>query len=357
MKKPREKADLHIIQNKKRKLLDHDRLIQKKQSIELKRKVTLRLLLNRLKSTNLFLTVKDIPIVNFKDKSEGEVTNSKKKHKSKRSSKTADKTNNDHKCREEVPLCKGIKAIKNDLREDIQKLSLNVTESPSTKVAKSSSKKRTAKKELKSLGPAELKKVEEVLNCRTQVNIEGFNMTIRQEDILRLRDEQWLNDELVNFYGALIMERAKIQPDKYPSVHVFNTYFYPLLTEHGYPKVQRWTRKVDLFSKELVIIPIHLGVHWCCAIINNKLKRFEYYDPLLSSNSRCLKALRNYLKEEAKSKKILDFDLSKWANYTPKKIPSQENGYDCGVFSCQYAEYASRHSPFTFSHRHMLRLR
>ncbi|ORX99114.1 cysteine proteinase [Basidiobolus meristosporus CBS 931.73] len=178
-------------------------------------------------------------------------------------------------------------------------------------------------------------------------------MTIHREDILRLRDNRWLNDELVNFYGALIMERANNQPEKYPAIHFFNTFFYPLLAEYGYTKVERWTRKIDLFAKELVFVPIHLGAHWCCAVIDIKQKRIDYYDPLLSNNPQCHQILQEYLGNEAKAKKGIELDLSEWTLNTPK----QENSYDCGVFSCQYAEYRSRKSPLTFSQRHMHQFR
>ncbi|KAK9719863.1 hypothetical protein K7432_004520 [Basidiobolus ranarum] len=245
---------------------------------------------------------------------------------------------------ESSPTNSDLESSESDLADEIQKLTLGGDES-------------LTRKEPIPLEPAAIKKVEETLNSSATVVVEAFNVVIYRDDILRLRDRQWLNDELVNFYGTLIMERAKSQPDKYPSVHFFNTFFYPLLLEHGYAKVQRWTRRVDLFSKELVIVPIHLGAHWCCAIINIKLKRIEYYDPLLSNNPQCLKALQAYLNDEAKSKKELVLDSSEWTSYTPKDIPRQENGYDCGVFSCQYAEYISRNSPLNFSQRHMVQFR
>jgi len=35
----------------------------------------------------------------------------------------------------------------------------------------------------------------------------------------------------------------------------------------------------DTFDKDIIIIPInHSNSHWCCAAVNLKLKRFEYYD-------------------------------------------------------------------------------
>ena len=43
---------------------------------------------------------------------------------------------------------------------------------------------------------------------------------------------------------------------------------------------------------------------------------------------------REYLNEESKDKKGVDFDLGRWTASTPKDIPHQMNGSDCGVFTC-----------------------
>ena len=41
----------------------------------------------------------------------------------------------------------------------------------------------------------------------------------------------------------------------------------------------------------------------------------------------------------------------------PQGIPRQENGYDCGVFACMYAEFLSRNCGLVFSQRQMPYLR
>lgn len=40
--------------------------------------------------------------------------------------------------------------------------------------------------------------------------------------------------------------------------HCFNSFFYKKLSESGYSSVSRWTKKVDLFSKDVVIVPVNL---------------------------------------------------------------------------------------------------
>ena len=46
---------------------------------------------------------------------------------------------------------------------------------------------------------------------------------------------------------------------EFPSVHCFNTFMYPRLKEKGYNSVKRWTKKVNILEKEIIIFPIHLG--------------------------------------------------------------------------------------------------
>lgn len=150
---------------------------------------------------------------------------------------------------------------------------------------------------------------------------------MKKTDIATLRDGQWLNDEVINFYGNLIMERAKQDPTKYPKVHVFNTNFFSYLRDQGYKSVQRWTRRYDLFSFDYVLIPVHWTMHWCFAAINFKKKRIEYYDSLHGSDQSACQLLRDYLEAESKDKKKKSFDFDGWTDYIPrvgflKQLPS-----------------------------------
>lgn len=70
--------------------------------------------------------------------------------------------------------------------------------------------------------------------------------------------------QIINFYMNLLMERSKEKG--LPTVHAFNTFFFTKLKTAGYQAVKRWTKKVDIFSVDLLLVPIHLGVHWCLAV-------------------------------------------------------------------------------------------
>ena len=81
--------------------------------------------------------------------------------------------------------------------------------------------------------------------------VSAFNVDIRKHDIHTLENGKWLNDEIINFYSQLIMQRAKTFSDSYPDVHVYNTFFYQTLSSSGYAKVRKWSKKVWFFQKNL----------------------------------------------------------------------------------------------------------
>lgn len=134
----------------------------------------------------------------------------------------------------------------------------------------------------------------------------GNGAEITRRDLLTLSNLEWLNDEVINFYLYLVCERAKADASL-PKVYAFTTFFYPNLIEKGYASVKRWTRKVDIFSYDVLIIPVNLSsVHWCMSvrfcviyihthlfqIIDMKNKTIDYYDSMHGSNNQCLSALQ-----------------------------------------------------------------
>lgn len=189
-------------------------------------------------------------------------------------------------------------------------------------------------------------------NSRGETLVDKFSITITRRDIDTLKGLNWLNDEVVNFYMQLICDRSE-KTDNWPKVYAFNTFFYPRLMDKGHSALKRWTRKMDLFSFDLILIPVHLGMHWCLAVIDLSHKAVHYYDSMLGNNDRCLKALLQYLKDEHMDKKKSEFDVSGFEAKCIKDIPQQMNGSDCGMFACKFAEYLSRRAKITFDQEDM----
>lgn len=151
----------------------------------------------------------------------------------------------------------------------------------------------------------------------------------------------------------LITERS---PD---TVYAFNTFFYLALTEKGYSHISRWTKKVDIFSKDKLFIPIHLEEdnHWCLIYVNFNDRSIKYYDSLGGRNFMCLKIILKYLILEFKDKKEDEFNANGWLLMNVSKCPKQDNLWDCGVFVCMFAEHLARGAPLNFSQSDMHKFR
>ncbi|OQR78931.1 sentrin-specific protease 1-like [Tropilaelaps mercedesae] len=187
---------------------------------------------------------------------------------------------------------------------------------------------------------------------RNQVLSEMLRLEITRNDLETLTGLNWLNDNVINFYLTMVVERAKADP-ALPKVYAFNTFFVTTLEHKGYPGVRRWTKKIDLFSHDIVLVPVHLGMHWCMAVIDMRDSTIKYYDSMGMRNDRCLRDLLDYLTSEMKDKKKEVLDMNQWRLINVEGLPQQNNGSDCGMFACKYAEYAARDARLNFTQADM----
>uniref|UniRef100_A0A3B4ZIE6 Sentrin-specific protease 2-like n=1 Tax=Stegastes partitus TaxID=144197 RepID=A0A3B4ZIE6_9TELE len=174
--------------------------------------------------------------------------------------------------------------------------------------------------------------------------------TLSLEDLGTLEEQNWLNDQIINMYGELIMEATEHK------VHFFNSFFHKQLVAKGYDGVKRWTKKVDLFSKWLLLIPIHLEIHWSLVTVTMATKTISYYDSQGIHHSVCHQNIMKYLQSEAREKKQTAFQKG-WKITIIKGIPQQKNDSDCGVFVLEYCRRLSVKQPLQFSQEDMPRIR
>jgi sentrin-specific protease 1 len=169
---------------------------------------------------------------------------------------------------------------------------------------------------------------------------------INGRDARRFSDGGWLNDEGVNAYMSYLKKHAALDRESFFNVHAFNSFFYELLSSKGrgydYGRVASWTRKIDVFALDKVLVPVHLGNHWCLAVINVAARRIEYYDSFGHDNPDCMHILHRYLADEHLHKKKAPLpDADQWSDVTPSNHPQQKNTYDCGMFMLEFARYSA----------------
>ncbi|KAH7008278.1 hypothetical protein EDB80DRAFT_433060 [Ilyonectria destructans] len=98
--------------------------------------------------------------------------------------------------------------------------------------------------------------------------------TVDRDDISRLDEGEFLNDNLISFYFRYLQTRLQAErPDVLQKVHFFNTFFFaklkPSRGKINYEGVKSWTAKVDLLSYDYIVVPVNENMHWYLAIIYN----------------------------------------------------------------------------------------
>ncbi|BFZ62507.1 hypothetical protein YB2330_003605 [Saitoella coloradoensis] len=195
-----------------------------------------------------------------------------------------------------------------------------------------------------------LEKVNELLRDAgdrpNHVFAEKNNIPIKGRDLQTLLPRNWLNDEIINFYIALLNERSRSLGIK---VHIFNTFFLTSFEKKGYASVRRWAKKakVKIDDMDLVVVPVNVAnTHWWLATINLAHKRLECWDSISTNPGHYFSLIRSYLQSECPG-----LDTSTWTEYADEQRPMQSNGSDCGVFTCLFAEVLSRGARFDFGGR------
>ncbi|XP_040000274.1 sentrin-specific protease 5-like isoform X2 [Xiphias gladius] len=174
--------------------------------------------------------------------------------------------------------------------------------------------------------------------------------TLTLDDLSTLADQNWLNDQVMNMYGELIVESANHK------VHFLNSFFHRQLMTKGYDGVKRWTKQVDLFSKSLLLVPIHLEVHWCLVTADFLKKKICLYDSQGNALQKVARNILKYLMTEAKEKQQTAFENG-WAVSFDEKIPQQTNENDCGVFVLEYSRCLALAKPLQFSQEDIPKIR
>ena len=110
----------------------------------------------------------------------------------------------------------------------------------------------------------------------------------------------------------------------------------------------KWTKNVDIFEKEILLIPICEAAHWyLLAVIlpglllvrkQRKETTIIVFDSLRGNRDDAVANMKAYLKEELEDKKnIVKANIMKTLDIYPQ-CPQQADLSSCGAFLLHYAE-------------------
>ncbi|KAK3097800.1 hypothetical protein FSP39_013306 [Pinctada imbricata] len=127
---------------------------------------------------------------------------------------------------------------------------------------------------------------------------ERGGIQVTNEDLFCLQEGEFLNDVIIDFYLKYLYLKVLSEEDR-KRTHIFSSFFFKRLTlrqgrgssvnetpdmtpaEKKHARVKTWTKHVDLFEKDFIIVPINEHSHWFLAIICypgiNGITRHKYF--------------------------------------------------------------------------------
>lgn len=192
---------------------------------------------------------------------------------------------------------------------------------------------------------------------------------ISKRDFDLLAPDTFVNDTIIDFYIMYLKNR--IPPEKRQRYHFFNCFFFRKLADMdkdpnsafdghaAFLRVRKWTRKVKLFEKDFVFIPVNYNYHWSLIVICHpgevanftndgsavssvRVPCILHMDSFRGSHVGLKDLLQSYLCEEwtERTKETSDVVSSNFRNlrFLSLELPQQQNLSDCGLFLLHYVE-------------------
>ncbi|CAK9163162.1 unnamed protein product [Ilex paraguariensis] len=153
-------------------------------------------------------------------------------------------------------------------------------------------------------------------------------VSISKRDVMLLKPETFINDTIIDFYMKYL--KSKINPKEKHRFHFVNSFFFRKMADldkdpstacegrAAFQRVRKWTRKVNLFEKDYIFIPVNFSLHWSLLVIchpgevaeiedeemekSSKVPCILHMDSIKGSHRGLKNLIRSYLWEEWKER-------------------------------------------------------
>ncbi|KAM6292085.1 sentrin-specific protease 7 isoform 2-T2 [Porphyrio hochstetteri] len=135
---------------------------------------------------------------------------------------------------------------------------------------------------------------------------------VTSEDLECLEYGEFLNDVIIDFYlKYLLLE--KVPKHLADRTHIFSSFFYKCLTrteknsegdlkvsaaQRRHKRVRTWTRRINIFNKDYIFVPVNEESHWYIAVICFPWLEEAVYEECPHQNSLCQQPQHSPLQSE-----------------------------------------------------------
>ena len=219
------------------------------------------------------------------------------------------------------------------------------------------------------------------------IRVQTAKITLRPEDLSGLRGSNWINDEIINSFAALLnlrnrdffnSLRSKASNDFYrkkcfsgrkvangpcrPRTFMFNSHFFSRLAlskfGYDYEGVKAWPKRsgISINELDLVLFPVNISnKHWVLAAVDIKSRKMLYFDSKNGEDSmNVLQTLKLWLIDETKDKYSIEeadfMGIESWpCIFNPPYMALQTDTGSCGIFAMYTADYLELGKKIDFS--------
>ncbi|KAI5404480.1 variant 4, ubiquitin-like-specific protease 2B [Lathyrus oleraceus] len=121
-------------------------------------------------------------------------------------------------------------------------------------------------------------------------------VSLSKRDFDLLQPDTFINDTIIDFYIQYL--KNQIQEEEKPRFHFFNSFFFRKLVDldknpssasdgkAAFLRVRKWTRKINLFEKDYIFIPVNFNLHWSLIVICHPGEVVNFNDKELANSLR-----------------------------------------------------------------------
>lgn len=146
------------------------------------------------------------------------------------------------------------------------------------------------------------------------------------EDLNCLCGRQWINDAVLNSYLSYCYN--KIDENDARNIGLTNSFFLKSVERDGFKRASCWQgiKGQPINKYDLFLIPICCGSHWILAAIDFINHEIRMYDSFHGAHHDLVNLINGFLKFQG---------IEPLDSVIPD-VPTQYNGYDCGVFVMEF---------------------
>jgi len=218
------------------------------------------------------------------------------------------------------------------------------------------------------------KQEEDKLVRPVKFSIDMTQFKLRCLKPLKYSTDMWnsdllINDEVVNFYMAMLQEQNDALCDANPSLRrcqFFTSHFIAKLLEdqkkkgnHGdfeYTRVMRWAKTINIFDLDKIFFPINFHEsHWALLVADMPERVISYYCSTNLDGVKYCRHIMEWIKMEYFNQKKEHFSGSDFILQNTRS-PEQTTKYDCAAFVLKTADCLANNLPLYYGQNDISRL-